>query len=195
MNLEYALTVEGFMEPAEMVYLAQVAAKSRRIAEIGSWKGRSACVFAANVGREIEPTRLPRSSWNTTTTGMVFCVDTWQNRLENDVRVGLDKEFWMDFCRNTMPYANIIPVMKQSLDAARLFRELEIWFDTIFIDATHSYEACKADILAWREILMPGGVLFGHDFGHSDWPGVEKAVREVVPKFEVIPNTSIWRAL
>jgi hypothetical protein len=58
--------------------------------------------------------------------------------------------------------------------------------DFVFIDADHSYEGVKADILLWWPKVRPGGYLCGHDWqhpeGHIDgevkkW-GVEKAVRE-----------------
>ena len=174
MNIEHALTVEGFMNAGELVYIAQVAAKSWRIVEIGSWKGRSACAFASN------------------TDGILFCVDTWQGRLENDVRVEeTESAFLRAFLYNTSSYGNVIPIRKTSLEAAPLLATI-CKFDAIFIDAGHSYEACKADILAWRPLLRDGGILFGHDYGHADWPGVKQAVDELVPNHRIIEGTSIW---
>lgn len=190
MNLEHALTVEGFMSSAELVYIAQVAQKSRLVVEIGSWLGRSACAFAANVGEHTSVHCLPWPLQPQPNRGIVFCVDTWQNRLEHDFRVGIDEEFWYKFVYNTLPYKNIIPVRKESTEAARLFAELGVCFDAVFIDATHSYEACKADILAWRSLVRSGGILFGHDLGHLDWPGVKQAVDELIPKYSVVD--SIW---
>jgi hypothetical protein len=38
------------------------------------------------------------------------------------------------------------------------------WF--VFIDADHSYDACKRDIEAWRRVVVPGGILSGHDHSH-----------------------------
>ena len=53
--------------------------------------------------------------------------------------------------------------------------------DLVFIDADHSYEGCKADIIAWRPKLKPGGWLMGHDYCPQSFPGVVQAVDELVP--------------
>lgn len=52
-------------------------------------------------------------------------------------------------------------------------------FDLIFIDADHSYEGCKSDILAWWPHLAEDGVMVGHDFQTQDHEGVVKAVEEI----------------
>lgn len=172
-DIAHALTVEGFMEPDELRYLAEAAQRSSQIVEIGSWRGRSACAFAAN------------------TLGTVTCVDTWQGRLERDTRVGLDREFLNSFLINTQPYSNILPVVCESLRASAHFAYLGARFDLIFIDATHNYDDCLADIIAWRRLLAPHGILCGHDYGHVDWPGVKRAVDAHVPKFRLVAD-SIW---
>jgi len=50
--------------------------------------------------------------------------------------------------------------------------------DMIFIDADHSYEAVKEDIGLWWDKVKVGGIISGHDYGHSDHPGVKRAVDE-----------------
>lgn len=52
-------------------------------------------------------------------------------------------------------------------------------FDLIFLDANHDYESVKRDLAICLQHLTPGGILCGHDFGTTQFPGVEKAVREV----------------
>lgn len=59
--------------------------------------------------------------------------------------------------------------------------------DMVFIDADHSYEACKGDILAWLPNIKPGGIIALHDYRKQDtdiptqeWPGVDKAVDELL---------------
>lgn len=55
-----------------------------------------------------------------------------------------------------------------------------------FIDANHTYEACKLDIEAWRPKILRGGYMCGHDYKHpnKDW-GVEQAVKECFPDHEI----------
>jgi len=58
----------------------------------------------------------------------------------------------------------------------------------VFIDADHSYESVKKDILKYTPKLKERGLLTGHDI---DYPGVNKAVRELITEFDVGPNF-VW---
>lgn len=60
--------------------------------------------------------------------------------------------------------------------------------DLVFIDADHSYQGCSGDIRAYRPKLRAHGLLTGHDI---DYPGVNKAVKELVRRFDVAPNF-VW---
>lgn len=53
------------------------------------------------------------------------------------------------------------------------------YFDFVYIDAVHSYEAVKQDIAAWLPKVKIGGVLSGHDY-FKVFPGVIQAVDEFV---------------
>lgn len=60
--------------------------------------------------------------------------------------------------------------------------------DIIFIDADHSYESVKKDILKYTPKLKTTGLLTGHDI---DYPGVNQAVNELIKNFDVGPNY-VW---
>jgi predicted O-methyltransferase YrrM len=60
--------------------------------------------------------------------------------------------------------------------------------DIVFIDADHSYQSVKRDIEAYSPKLKKGGLLTGHDI---DYPGVNKAVIELIEDFDVGPNF-VW---
>lgn len=60
--------------------------------------------------------------------------------------------------------------------------------DIVFIDADHSYESVKKDILSYTPKLKSNGWLTGHDI---DYPGVNKAVKELIRTFDVGPNF-VW---
>lgn len=58
--------------------------------------------------------------------------------------------------------------------------------DFVFIDADHSYEGCRADILAWLPKVRQGGWICGHDYENTEFPrfGVKRAVDELFPAIE-----------
>ncbi|HKJ75236.1 MAG TPA: class I SAM-dependent methyltransferase [Alphaproteobacteria bacterium] len=50
--------------------------------------------------------------------------------------------------------------------------------DFVFIDAFHSYEAARADILAWLPKVKAEGYITGHDWHHKS---VARALDELLP--------------
>jgi len=62
-----------------------------------------------------------------------------------------------------------------SIEAAELFPD--DFLDFAFIDASHSYEDVKADILAWLPKIKKSGYIMMHDYGLFE--GVTRAVNEI----------------
>lgn len=60
--------------------------------------------------------------------------------------------------------------------------------DIVFIDADHSYNGCRNDIILYKPKVKKGGILSGHDI---DFPGVNRAVNELIGNFDVGPN-NVW---
>lgn len=172
-DISYAETVTGWMATSELTYLAQIAERSRCIAEIGSWKGRSTSVLAHH------------------TLGIVVAVDTWRGSVEHqpELQGRPASGVFYAFRENTSRYPNIWPFIANSATAAKAISHSPLRFDMIFIDASHDYESVKADIQAWFPLLAPSGILCGHDAYR--W-GVRQAVRQLVPRYRIVPNTSIW---
>jgi predicted O-methyltransferase YrrM len=84
-------------------------------------------------------------------------------------------------------YANrLIPIEALSTDGAVQIPDASL--DLVFIDADHSYEWVKRDIAAYKSKLKPNGWLTGHDI---DFPGVNRAVNEIIVKYDVGPN-NVW---
>ena len=77
--------------------------------------------------------------------------------------------------RDRVEKLNAVIYKSSSLEAVSHFQDDML--DFAFIDASHSYEDVKADILAWREKIKPGGYLFLHDYGLFE--GVTRAVNEI----------------
>ena len=66
-------------------------------------------------------------------------------------------------------------------------------FDLVFVDADHSYESVKKDLLAWIPRIKPGGILLNDD---SDWPSVKQALDEVMPNaYDIRHRFAISRKL
>ena len=77
--------------------------------------------------------------------------------------------------RDRVEKLNAVMYKSSSLEAVSHFQDGML--DFCFIDASHSYEDVKADILAWLPKIKKGGFLFCHDYGLFD--GVTKAVDEI----------------
>jgi len=175
MNIERALATEGWMMESELVYLAEMALRSRSIAEVGSWMGRSTCALAVNCP------------------GCVMAFDTWEGSAEHQPMLAEKPNSWLvsEFLRNTHGLPVVAVQGKSTVRAAEM-AESKRRFDLIFLDASHDYDNVKADILAWTPLLTDGGILCGHDYDPPHWMGVKQAVDEFVPKFRIVPGTTIW---
>tara|TARA_B110000503_G_scaffold77992_1_gene119989 strand:- start:114 stop:665 length:552 start_codon:yes stop_codon:yes gene_type:complete len=101
---------------------------------------------------------------------------------------GIDKSI-AGFYNNDIKskYVNrLIPIEALSVDGAKSIADASL--DLVFIDADHSYDWVKKDIAAYTPKLKKGGFLSGHDI---DFPGVNRAVNEVIIKYDVGPDT-VW---
>jgi predicted O-methyltransferase YrrM len=75
-----------------------------------------------------------------------------------------DDKLFEKFLENTERVKHIItPVRTDSVSASKNYQDNSL--DFVFIDGDHSYEACKADILAWLPKMKNGSILAGHDYG------------------------------
>ena len=116
-------------------------------------------------------------------------VDKWIVLEADRTLSGLKKEFHLQ--KNIQKYKEkykdrLIPIQGYSYAVANQISNSSL--DLVFIDADHSYSAVKQDILAYMPKLKEHGILSGHDI---DYPGVNKAVTELIPSFDVGPN-NVW---
>ena len=175
-RVDKAEQIAGWMTRPELEWLNEQARLHTEIAEIGSFMGRSTTVLAE-------------------TSGYVWAIDTWEGSEEHRAMLR-DKPrnyLYDQFTANLsdeIKAKKVIPTRGGSCVIADGFMRES--FDMIFIDGAHGYDSVKADILAWIPLLSPDGLLCGHDFGNGTSRGLEAAVRELLPGFELIAGGSIW---
>ena len=157
--------VRGLQELIQWLPLASVC-----MAEVGSYAGESALIFAAS--DKIEK---------------IFCVDHW-NENAGWVGVGL-REAEEHFDSTTANNPKITKWKMDSVVAAIGVAAASL--DFVYIDASHDYESVKRDIELWLPKIKPGGVIGGHDFSYH-FPSVIKAVGEAFRKPEHVFCDSSW---
>lgn len=176
MSVSRALLVDGWMSEHELVWLADRSYGLRLVVEFGSWCGRSSIALSA--------------------AGRVLCVDTWQGSAEHAEQMASGFDPLREWCRNTAGLENVLPCEANLADpvdveyVAGVVRRFG-GADMVFIDAAHDYDSVVRDIGTARRLLVPGGLLCGHDYSGS-WPGVMRAVDELVPNRDVLDT--IWHA-
>lgn len=146
------------------------------VVEIGSWWGKSAFVLA----------RLAVCYG----IGKLLCVDPWSNEhlIQNDKkglvdRVPIDaEEAHAVFQINLLPYAHgaVNYLRLPSVEAAAEYRRTPVVSNTTFgktiyvgqiavlhVDGNHSYASARSDIVAWADLVTPGGWIVIDDY---TWP-------------------------
>jgi predicted O-methyltransferase YrrM len=153
--------------------------RPNRIVEIGTWKGASAIFMAEQcraLGLSVE----------------IVCVDTWLgnwqhwsrssgvgSRIDLRLQNGLPR-LYFQFMSNVLARGVddlITPLPLTSLGAAKLFAHLNQTADLIYLDGDHEYESAILDLRSWLPLMSERGFLIGDDY---DWPGVQRAVDEIV---------------
>ena len=172
--------IDGWMSDAELNWIRQNVIGAKKILEIGSWKGRSTAAIREGMDHD----------------AVLVCVDTWRgsdNEEIHNIAKDISDPIWREFYTNhkkNIDNGKIVTMRMSSKDALEKLEDNKEQFDCIFIDADHSYEACKADIEGSLKVLKNDGLLCGHD---HDWSGVTKAVDEIGGVSTGID--SVWKKL
>lgn len=128
----------------------------------------------------------------------VCCVDTWVPSLDDPLSsLRFDRDIVIAEHHRRLNEASIRygvgwrAIYEPSVAAAE--DEYVQRRQLVFIDACHTYEAVKADILAWGKNVVPGGILCGHDYNTKAFPGVKKAVDEIFGQGNVkVEGRCVW---
>jgi hypothetical protein len=172
--LDQANNIKGWMSSLELEFLARAAGQSKVIVEFGCHLGRSTRALADN------------------TEGVVFAVDPWNgNYYDNNGRpiAILKPTAYHDFKINLKDHIDsgkVLPYKQYSFEFKLPFP----YADFVFIDGDHRFEQVMQDIQIAERITRQGAIIAGHDYTHTDWPGVRKAV-DLAYK-EIGKVDSIW---
>jgi predicted O-methyltransferase YrrM len=166
-DISNAIKVTGWMKPTELIQLGIWASGRQTILEVGSYHGRSTIAMLDNSDAHI------------------WCVDSWNT----GAVFGKDYDL---FLANTERYSDRLTVLRgEGTDMLNQLQQEGMTFDMALIDDGHAYELARADIIGCLPLLVAGGLICGHDFNGA-WPGVIRAVRELVPGYKVMKGTSLW---
>lgn len=152
----------------------------KTLVEVGVWKGHSISFLARkikelNYGAKIYAVDLFEDAIS----------EDWNKNLKNEI--SLISDIYNRVLENNEVRDMITDLKGLSWEMADHFEDNSV--DFVFIDAGHEYESVVKDIKAWLPKIKSGGIISGHDFYNA--PGVNKAVKELIPKFE-ISSDNIW---
>jgi hypothetical protein len=125
--------------------------------------------------------------------GFLHLVDAWAHLEEyTDVTNGSNEDHSANYLATleaVAPFNGRYAIFKMlSNEAANCIRDGSL--DWVYIDANHSYEACKEDLRLWWPKVKNGGLFSGHDYLNGVLPegvfGVKQAVDEFIQGVSVI---------
>ena len=133
--------------------------------EVGSFAGESGLLF-----------------YNSRKFKSITCVDIWKDVHDPERMAYAEKSFDK---RLGGKVTKIKAAFTEGLNLPK--------FDFIYIDANHSYESVKQDIILAKKLIKPNGIIAGHDYRET-YQGVIKAVKEEFSEVKIYRDSS-WRAL
>ena len=142
-----------------------------KLLEIGSYKGESTSIFASSGIFE-----------------KIYCMDPFDGYEEALEMLDDDwKTVKTQFYTNTRHWDNINLIQDYSFNQVNNFPDK--YFDVIYMDADHSYDALKRDI----ELYLPkcNKIIGGHDYG-DDHPDVMKVVKDVFDGPDIVFCDGSW---
>jgi hypothetical protein len=112
----------------------------------------------------------------------VTCIDDFSGGGQEDLTMIIDLAGGPDgmesyFKKNTAKEPRIHLVRKSSQEICKSIDKADL--DIVFVDACHTYEAAKEDMVEWQKHLKPEGLMLIHDYSEH-FPGVVQAVDELL---------------
>ena len=162
----------------QYLYLLNNTPEGGIFVELGTWKGKSTSFIVTEIinrKRKID----------------FYAVDLFRNDENMDkkeiIAYGKTYSIYDEYKKNTEHLSSHYKtIISDSSKASNYFDDESV--DVIFIDAGHTYESVKADIISWLPKIKKGGIISGHDYRESWKDDVIKAVNEILGKPDFIEN-------
>jgi predicted O-methyltransferase YrrM len=166
----------------QYLYLLENTPENGVFVELGTWKGKSTTFLVTemiNRGRNVN----------------FYAVDLFETgdgiKDEKEINAyGKHFSILDEYKNNTKHISSYYnTIISDSSKAASSFEDESV--DVIFIDAGHTYDSVKSDILSWLPKIKKGGIISGHDYRESWKDDVIKAVQEILGEPDFVEN-SCW---
>jgi hypothetical protein len=121
----------------------------------------------------------------------LILIDPWERAIDNKTNDN-NQKYLFHKNRYETTFAKFsnnskVKIIKDfSIEAAKMFDDY--YFDFIYIDGDHSYEAVINDLYAYYPKLKKFGVLCGDDYGHPSGLGVIEAVQVFSNEKQLLVN-------
>jgi len=126
--------------------------------ELGAWNGRSTAFMAVEIINSEKNIKFD-------------VIDVWADE-NNTIEI---------FSKNLRPVIKYInPVRGNSMELYKNYQDLSL--DFVYIDTGHTEVQTFSEISLWYPKVKIGGVIAGHDFDNTDYPGVKIAVEKYFGK-------------
>jgi len=128
----------------------------------------------------------------------LFLVDIWESYQiadkykEGEFKIANFGNFYPIVINRFGKKTDVTILKETSIEASKRFPKR--FFDFIYIDACHSYEALRKDIENWFPKIKIGGVFGGHDYRRKEYPGVKRVVNEFIEggQYKLYQEDSDW---
>jgi Methyltransferase domain len=121
----------------------------------------------------------------------LYGVDPYRHRPDDQNPMNMhQKEF-------DVLYQNVLQHMKQHggrfsllrMDSIAAAKAITEPVDFVYIEGENSEETVRLDLELWFPKVRDGGVICGHDFNHPNFPGVARAVSELLYRENLLGHT------
>lgn len=102
------------------------------------------------------------------------------------------------FSKNNLPRSTAFQLLGHSHTVAAEWRKRvgNVLVDLAFIDADHTTPGIYGDIMGYRPLVKPGGIMVFHDYGRDVWPDVKTVVDKLMAdcphRFLVDTMLTVW---